>query len=122
MDVVCKVPEMNVPTLLKADRWLGLPLCFALTCLRRLFGRSTPPPSAPVRNLLLVKLAEQGSTVLAYGALRRATELVGRENVYFLTLEENRFILDVLGVIPEANVITVPSGSLGAVLFGGLRV
>jgi ADP-heptose:LPS heptosyltransferase len=114
--------DMNVAALQKADRWLGIPLCFALTCLRGLLGRSVPLASAPLRNLLLVKLAEQGSTVLAYNALRRATELVGRENVYFLTLEENRFILDVLEVLPQANVITVPSGSFAAVLRGGLGV
>ena len=113
---------MNVATLQKADRWLGIPLCFALTCARGLLGRATPPASAPLRNLLLVKLAEQGSTVLAYRALQRATELVGRDQVYFLTLEENRFILDVLGVIPERNVITVPSGSFAAVLRGMLGV
>ena len=34
----------------------------------------------------MVKLAEQGATVLAYPALRRAVEMVGRENVYFSSL------------------------------------
>jgi ADP-heptose:LPS heptosyltransferase len=98
---------MIVATLQRVDRWLGIPLCFVLTYLRGLLGRSTPPASAPLRNILVVKLAEQGSTVLAYPALRRAVELVGRDNVYFITFEDNRFILDVLGVVPEANVITV---------------
>ncbi|HOX56675.1 MAG TPA: glycosyltransferase family 9 protein [Candidatus Paceibacterota bacterium] len=113
---------MIVTTLQKADRWLGIPLCCTLTCLRSLFGRSIPPASAPLRNLLLVKLAEQGSTVLAYGALQRAAQLVGRENVYFITLQENRFILDVLDVLPQANVITIASDSLAAILRGTLGV
>jgi ADP-heptose:LPS heptosyltransferase len=39
--------------------------------------------------------------------LRRAGEIVGPENVYFIAFEDNRFILDTLGIIPEANVITV---------------
>jgi ADP-heptose:LPS heptosyltransferase len=120
--MLCTAADMNVAALQKADRWLGIPLCFALSCARSLLGRSAPPASAPLRSLLLVKLAEQGSTVLAYNALRRATELVGRDNVYFLTLEENRFILDVLEVLPRKNVITVPSGSFGAVLRGMLGV
>jgi ADP-heptose:LPS heptosyltransferase len=63
--------------------------------------------AVPLRSVLFVKLAEQGSTVLAYPALRRAVELVGRDNVYFIAFEENRFILDLLGVIPEANVIAI---------------
>ena len=107
---------MNVATLQKADRWLGIPLCFVLTCVRRLLPRSTVSASAPLRNILLVKPAEQGSTVLAYAALRRAVELVGRENVHFLTFENNRFILDVLGVIPEGNVITVSVETLPSLL------
>jgi ADP-heptose:LPS heptosyltransferase len=107
---------MIVATLQKADRWLGIPLCFALTCVRGLLGRSAAPAFAPLRNILLVKLAEQGSTVLAYAALRRAVELVGRENVYFITFEDNRFILDVLDVVPEANVITVSFDTFPALM------
>jgi ADP-heptose:LPS heptosyltransferase len=57
--------------------------------------------------LLFVKLAEQGSTVLAYPAIREAIQMVGRENVYFIVFDDNRFILDVMGVVPEENVITV---------------
>jgi ADP-heptose:LPS heptosyltransferase len=105
---------VNVQALVKVDRWLGVPLCFALSAFRRLFGRSAPDCSAPPRNLLFVKLAEQGATVLAVPAIRRAVELAGRDNVYFLVLSENRFILDVLGLIPEGNVITISSESLPA--------
>jgi ADP-heptose:LPS heptosyltransferase len=107
---------MNVATLLKADRWLGVPLCCALTCVRNLLARSAPLASVPLRSILLVKLAEQGSTVLTYPALRRAVELVGRDHVFFVTFDDNRFILDVLGVIPAANVITVSSDSLPSLL------
>lgn len=110
---------MNVNTLQRIDRWLGIPLCFGLTSLRALFGRPTPPAS-PLRNLLVVKLAEQGSTVLAYPALRRAVELAGRENVYFIAFEDNRFILDALAVIPEGNVITISFRSFPALMSSAL--
>ena len=98
---------MNVKAMQRADRWLGVPLCFALTIIRALFGRSTPDTSLPLRSLLFVKLPEQGSTVLAYWALRDAIEMVGRENVYFIAFQDNRFILDALDIIPEQNVITI---------------
>src|SRR5581483_7646817 len=107
---------MNVKALQRADRWLGVPLCFVLTFARLLFGRRAPDCSRPPRSLLFVKLAEQGSTVLAYAALRRAVELVGRDQVYFIAFDDNRFILDVLGVIPESNVITVSAKNLFAVI------
>ena len=103
---------MNVPALQKIDRYCGVPLCFVLTIVRKLFTRPLPPGPAPVRSILFVKLAEQGSTVLAMGALARATEMVGRDQVYFIAFQENRFILDLLGIVPEENVITVSSKSL----------
>lgn len=108
---------MNVKALQRVDRWFGVPLCGMLTGVRRGFGRAVPPPSRP-RSILVVKLAEQGSTVLAYAALRRATEIAGRENVYFVALEDNRFILDLLDVIPRENVVTVPVRSPFAFLRG----
>jgi ADP-heptose:LPS heptosyltransferase len=108
---------MNVKALLRLDTRLGVPLCFAFTLVRALTGRM--PEARPPRSILFIKLAEQGSTVLAYPALRRAVEMVGRENVYFIALEDNRFILDLLDVIPAQNVITIPQKKLSALVFGG---
>ncbi|MGI8955803.1 MAG: glycosyltransferase family 9 protein [Chthoniobacterales bacterium] len=70
---------------------------------------------------MFVKFAEQGSTVLAYPAIRRAINLVGSENVYFIVFEDNRFILDAMEVIPEENVITIPTQSPFALARGALR-
>lgn len=108
---------MNVRALQQADRWLGVPLCLGLTALRWLLpGRAS---AGPPRRILFVKLAEQGSTVLAYAALRRAVEIAGRENVFVVVFDDNRFILDLLGVIPEANVFTVSGRSPMALLRTG---
>src|SRR6185503_14694220 len=98
---------MNVKALHRSDRWIGVPICFVLSVVRAIFGGLRSSFSAQPRNILFVKLAEQGSTVLAYPALRRAAEMVGGENVYFLLFEDNRFILDELGIIPVQNVITI---------------
>src|SRR5678815_3023660 len=100
---------MNIASLQRVDRWIGVPLCLLLTLVRKIGGYNSPQKI--VRNLLFVKLAEQGSTVLAYPAIRRAAEMVGRENVYFVVFEDNRFILDTMDVIPEENVITIATHS-----------
>jgi ADP-heptose:LPS heptosyltransferase len=90
------------------DRIVGVPLCAILTLLRRLKGDAFVSERVELpRNVLFVKLAEQGSTVLAYPAISRALQLVGRENVFFLVFEENRFILDAMELIPPENVITI---------------
>jgi ADP-heptose:LPS heptosyltransferase len=105
---------MNVKKMMRIDRWLGVPLCFVATCIRAVLpGRKA---AGPVRSILFVKLAEQGSTVLAYRALKDAVRRVGRENVFMAVFEENRFILDALGVIPPGNVVTLRSDSLPALL------
>ena len=56
---------------------------------------------------MFIKLIEQGATVLAYSAISRAAHMVGRENVYFCVFQENREILDILGILPEENVFAI---------------
>jgi ADP-heptose:LPS heptosyltransferase len=108
---------MNAATIRRVDRWLGIPACGLLTLWRRIFDRRRG--TAPVRRILFLKLVEQGATVLAYPALRLAVERVGAENVFFMVLEENRPILDMLGIVRPENVISVPKGGLLKTL-GGL--
>jgi ADP-heptose:LPS heptosyltransferase len=99
-------------TLQWVDRRIGAPFCLALTGLRRLTeGAARRAPAAPARTILFLKLAEQGSTVLAHEAIRLAVAKVGRENVYFLLFEENRFILDLLELVPRENVLTIRTRS-----------
>ncbi len=109
---------VSVDLLQRADRLVFTAGCFVLTLVRRLLPEPDPGSAPRPRALLFVKLAEQGSTVLAARAIRRAIAWVGRENVYFLVFEENRFILDVLGLVPEKNVFTVSTRSLGAMILG----
>src|SRR5947208_14371125 len=111
----------GILTLQRTDRWVGVPLCAILTLLRRIFECARRPGPHQVRRILFVKLAEQGSTVLAYPAILRAIDMVGRENVYFIVFEDNRFILDVMEIIPEGNVITIATQSLFGLVAGALR-
>jgi ADP-heptose:LPS heptosyltransferase len=110
--------------LIRLDRYAGIPFCFALTFLAGLAGGRRRRDSTPARSILFIKLAEQGSTVLACAALQDAVRRVGRENVYFLVFEENRFIVDVLGLLPRENILAVRTGGaagLVASAWGHLR-
>lgn len=110
---------VGIATLQHTDRWIGVPLCFFLTLLRKII-ELRPPITRQPRKILFIKFAEQGSTVLAYPAICRAAELVGRENVYFVVFEDNRFILDAMETIPEENVITIGTQSPFALVRGAL--
>src|SRR6185503_15698228 len=112
---------VGIPTLQRADRWVGGPLCAILTLLRKIFESTGRPGSRQVERILFVKFAEQGSTVLAYPAILRAIEMVGRENVYFVVFEGNRFILDAMEIIPDGNVITIATNSFFGFATGAVR-
>ena len=63
------------------DRLLGVPACLLLTVVRKfhdvLKGARKSRPDG-IKSILFVKLAEQGATVLADSAIRRAVEMAGR--------------------------------------------
>lgn len=110
--------KMKPQTIRKIDYWFGQPICFLLTLFRNVF-ESAPSPlpteafaqagseMARARRIVFLKFIEQGATVLAYSAIKRATEIAGRENVYFCVFENNRPILDILDIIPSQNIITL---------------
>jgi ADP-heptose:LPS heptosyltransferase len=111
----------GILTLQRIDRWVGAPLCAILTLLRGIFESAGRAGPRRVQRILFVKFAEQGSTVLAYPAILRAIEMVGRENVYFVVFEDNRFILDAMEIIPVGNVITIATKDLFGLATAALR-
>jgi len=111
----------NARVLQKIDGSLGVVLCFCLTLLRRCTEIWSKKEIVQPESILFLKLAEQGSTVLAHEAIRLATETVGRNNVYFMVFEENRFILDLLGLIPPENVLTIKTRSALVTVLSGFE-
>ncbi|TFG49566.1 MAG: glycosyltransferase family 9 protein [Candidatus Brocadiia bacterium] len=109
---------MNIDTMRRIDAWVGVPACFFLTVIDKLISIFHTGRPGPIRKILFVKPAEQGATVLAYPAIIKAIEKVGRENIYFVVFENNRHILDVMDVVPEGNIITVPTHGLFKTLTG----
>ncbi|HOC74241.1 MAG TPA: glycosyltransferase family 9 protein, partial [Candidatus Hydrogenedentes bacterium] len=57
------------------DRWVGIPLCAALTILRKIAGLTVPDRSRhPVTRVMFLKPAEQGATLLAAPAIANTAE------------------------------------------------
>lgn len=94
---------MRPQTIRVIDRTLGKAVCAGLSAVRN----KTAVPSGPPRRILFIKLIEQGATVLAWDAVRRAVEKVGRSNVFFIVFAENRAIIDLLDLVPPNNVIEI---------------
>jgi len=100
---------MKPNTIRIIDGWLGRPICLLLTLLRTLLSALglTRKDPVEIRKILFLKWIEQGSTVLAGGALRQATRKVGKNNVYFCVFDENRPVLDLLNIVPSKNVYPI---------------
>lgn len=103
---------MQIAGMRLLDRWVGIPLTAVLTGVRRIEDVLRDKRSEPPQRIVIIKLVEQGATVVAEPALRRAIDRVGRDNVFMTVFADNRFIVDVLDVIPRDNVITIRDDNL----------
>ena len=88
--------------------------------MRALFGAERGAKAEP-RKILFIKMIEQGATVLAAPAIRRAADAVGRENVYFWVFAENRPILEVLELVPPENVFCIRADRFSTFLIDVIR-
>ncbi|NBV65048.1 MAG: glycosyltransferase family 9 protein, partial [Planctomycetes bacterium] len=95
------------------DRWAGIPVCAALSLWH--FGAQLVKgrfPSPPPRRILVILLSEMGSLVLAEPMFRRLRERHPAAEIHMMLFKRNRQLLDLLGVVDPANVITIRDGSL----------
>lgn len=107
------------------DRYVGVPICAALSLLERLRPARRPrAPTREARHVVVILLSEMGSLVLAQPMFARLRARVPQGSVHVVLFAKNREALDLLRTIPEANVIEVDDGSLGglaATLWRALR-
>jgi ADP-heptose:LPS heptosyltransferase len=104
----------------RADRWIGIPICFLLTLWSKLFGRGSAAPRTN-DDVLFIELAEMGTTVIACPAIARLRETRPNAKVYFLLLKQIESSIRVLDVVPEAHVLTIDASSAWTVLRDTLR-
>jgi len=112
---------MQVGSMRVLDRWAGVPISIVLTAFRKVGDLFQRNADESPKRIVIIKLVEQGATVIAAPAIQRAVELVGRDNVFFAVFDENRPILDLLDLIPSENVLEIRCGGLTTVALDTLR-
>ena len=109
---------MNIDAQRWLDRWVGIPLCAAVSAFDALKNRGKPvstEASAP-RAIVVILLSEMGSLVLAHDMFARLKTRYPDAQLHALLFGKNREILDLMDVIAPANVHIVDDKSLPALL------
>jgi ADP-heptose:LPS heptosyltransferase len=104
---------MNADVMRKIDRFVGIPLCFLLTRVRRIVRLFRPEviPRTPPQNILFIEMAEIGAFVVAYPAMEYARRKYPDAQIYFLTFSRGPEIIRLMGAVPEDNIIVIrPDG------------
>ncbi|MFZ2854465.1 MAG: glycosyltransferase family 9 protein [Rhodocyclaceae bacterium] len=110
---------MNIKFQRAVDRFIGIPICALLSLADRLFGRA-PVAGAP-RRILVILLSEMGSLVLAQPMFSRLRQKYPDAAIHVMLFAKNREVLDLLGVVPAQNVITLDDRSLRSFAADSLR-
>ena len=109
---------MNIDVQRWLDRWVGIPLCAAVSAFDALRNRGKPAPAeatAP-RAIVVILLSEMGSLVLAHDMFARLKTRYPDAQLHALLFGKNREILDLMDVIAPANVHVVDDKSLSGLL------
>ena len=120
---------MNIHVQRWVDRWVGIPLCAAVSVWNALASRVKPVAQADTapRAIVIILLSEMGSLVLAHDMFTRLKTRYPDAQLHALLFGKNREILDLMRVIDPAHVHTVDDKSLPRLLsslwraIGGLR-
>lgn len=99
-----------------------MPICWVISLFERarlmIFGR---PVAAQPKRILIVLLSEMGSLVLAQPMFADLRKRYPDASLHILMFAKNREVLDLLGVMPPENVITIRDKSLSGFAADTLR-
>ena len=114
---------MNINVQRWIDRWVGIPLCAAVSVVDAVAKpfRSTTQADQKPRAIVVILLSEMGSLVLAHDMFARLKTRYPDAQLHALLFGKNREILDLMGVVKPEHVHTVDDSSLTALLASLLK-
>ncbi|MCE5243240.1 MAG: glycosyltransferase family 9 protein, partial [Syntrophobacteraceae bacterium] len=111
---------MNIQLQRTVDRFVGVPVCALFSLIERFRGRK--PAGLPPRRILVILLSEMGSLVLGRSMFDELARRYPGAAVHVLLFARNREVLDLLGVVPAENVLTLDDRSMAGFAAGAVRV
>jgi ADP-heptose:LPS heptosyltransferase len=113
---------LNIRFQRAVDRLAGVPICAAFSLaerVRRFFAGNAPVPEP--KRILIVLLSEMGSLVLASPMFADLRRRYPDASLHMLMFAKNREVLDLQGVMPPENVITLNDKALGSFAADSLK-
>jgi len=113
---------MNVDSMRKIDRRVGVPLCFFMSILigistRIRFIKKKKPD---LKRVLFIELSEMGSAIIVDPAMRKLQQAAGSE-LFFAIFEDNYKSLELLQTVTEENAFKMRSNNLFVLALDVLR-
>ena len=104
---------MNVSSMRSIDRWAGIPLCFILGNLNRVWKAITFSKTAipDVQNTLFIELSEMGSAIIVDPAMRNLQER-GKANLFFMIFKDNVKSLYLLNTVSKDHIFCMRSANM----------
>jgi ADP-heptose:LPS heptosyltransferase len=110
---------MNINFQRAVDRYVGVPICAMFSLVNRVVSNESD--GTPPKNILVILLSEMGSLVLAHPMFMRLKQQYPDAKLHVLMFAKNREVLDLLGVVPRENVLTLDDSSLKGLIGDSLK-
>ena len=101
---------MKVETQRLIDRTVGTFICRIFSIYYQFFKKK-PRPNA-TRNILIILLSEMGALVLGYPMFQRLKKKFPAASLHIMVFEKNREVVELLGIFPLENIITINDRSM----------
>ena len=101
---------MKVETQRLIDRTVGTIICRIFSVYYKIFKKESSPDGT--HRILIILLSEMGALVLGYPMFQRLKKKFPAASLHIMLFEKNREVVELLGVIPPENIITINDKSM----------
>ncbi|MFC1882038.1 glycosyltransferase family 9 protein [Thermodesulfobacteriota bacterium] len=101
---------MKVETQRLIDRTAGTIICRIFSIYYKIFRKESAQDGT--NRILIILLSEMGALVLGYTMFQRLKKKFPAASLHIMLFEKNREVVELLGVIPPENIITINDKSM----------
>jgi lipopolysaccharide heptosyltransferase II len=101
---------MKIQTQRWIDHYVGTIICGLFSVVYKVFKKEPRPNET--KRILIILLSEMGALVLGYPMFQRLKAKFPEASLNIIVFEKNREVVELLGIIPSENIITINDRSM----------